>query len=171
MATLLSNNFSDVIVAKTENQDVAYFIDYLKKNSMPEQKVIVTRGHKSRSLSSLFDEWAAALQFPVYFGENLPAFVDCLRDLPRNNFTSLIIVVTNSSELLKEDKGCLSDFYNIMTNISNEWQQMYPKRHGITFRLILQEASDNIDIIETILNDLNVGYIKISEDWLDLLSE
>lgn len=168
--SLLSADFSNILIAKVENQDVAYFIDYLKKDSTAAQKVIVTRGHKSKSLTALFDEWAAALQFPVYFGENLAAFVDCLRNFSRCNFTSLMIVVTHSSELLQEDKECLADFYAILTHLPHDWQQIDPKQQPMTFRLILQEDAKKIDIPETILNRLKVDYTKIAGDWFALLS-
>jgi hypothetical protein len=39
------------------------------------------RGRKMRTVDDLFDEMAAALQFPDYFGENWPAFDECLSDL------------------------------------------------------------------------------------------
>lgn len=43
--------------------------------------VRVVRGRKMRTLTTLFDEFAAALQFPLYFGENLDAFDECIADL------------------------------------------------------------------------------------------
>ena len=39
------------------------------------------RGHKAKTTAALFDEFAAALQFPCYFGENWDAFDECLNDL------------------------------------------------------------------------------------------
>lgn len=39
------------------------------------------RGTRMGSPWLLFDEWAAALQFPPYFGENWDAFDECLNDL------------------------------------------------------------------------------------------
>lgn len=43
--------------------------------------VRVVRGRKMREYQGLFDEFAAALQFPWYFGENGNAFHDCMTDL------------------------------------------------------------------------------------------
>lgn len=48
-----------------------------------EARLIVrtVRGRKMRDTASLDDEFAAALQFPPYFGENWAAFDECLTDL------------------------------------------------------------------------------------------
>ena len=41
----------------------------------------VIRGHKARTQMGIFDEFAAAFQFPLYFGENWSAFDDCISNL------------------------------------------------------------------------------------------
>lgn len=43
--------------------------------------VRVVRGRKMRNLRALFNEFAAALQFPLYFGENEDAFNECIAEL------------------------------------------------------------------------------------------
>ncbi|MBD2364275.1 barstar family protein [Anabaena minutissima FACHB-250] len=57
--------------------------------SCPDAVVRRIRGHKSRTLNGFFDEVAATLQFPYYFGENWSAFRDCILDrswLPGNAY-------------------------------------------------------------------------------------
>lgn len=39
------------------------------------------RGHKCRTIDGMIDEFSSALQFPWYFGENWPAFDECICDL------------------------------------------------------------------------------------------
>ena len=38
----------------------------------------ILRGWKMRTVTKMFDEFGAAMQFPYYFGENWPAFDECL---------------------------------------------------------------------------------------------
>lgn len=61
------------------------------------------RGRKSRTLEALFDEFAAAFQFPYYFGENWPAFRDCITDLDWLPFQpGVVVVVYGADEVLKD---------------------------------------------------------------------
>ena len=55
------------IASPKEFADYAYRLNYEKRS---ELAVRVVRGHKMRRLPDLYDEFAAALQFPNYFGEN-----------------------------------------------------------------------------------------------------
>ncbi|MBT2499561.1 barstar family protein [Agromyces sp. ISL-38] len=61
----------------------------------------VVRGRKMRTLQALFDEFAAALQFPIYFGENRDAFDECIADLeglrPASGF---VVVITELDQVL-----------------------------------------------------------------------
>lgn len=63
----------------------------------------VVRGSKSRNVTSLFDEWSAALQFPTYFGENWPAFEECISDMDWLHIDkSIVIVVTDADQILAD---------------------------------------------------------------------
>jgi hypothetical protein len=61
----------------------------------------ILRGRKCTSVANFFDEAAAALQFPDYFGENWDAFNDCFSDLGRFGAkTAMAICVTEADKLL-----------------------------------------------------------------------
>ena len=62
-------------------------------------------GARMRTLEALYDETSAALQFPEYFGRNLDAVDECLRDLdlPEAPGGAVILVVTGAGELLADE--------------------------------------------------------------------
>lgn len=65
--------------------------------------VRVVRGRKMRTVDGLFDEMAAALQFPPYFGENWAAFDECMADmdwLPIN--VGIVVVVLDPGDVLAD---------------------------------------------------------------------
>lgn len=65
--------------------------------------VRAVRGRKARTLDRLFDEFAAALQFPYYFGENWAAFRDCISDLDWLPFKpGVVVVVYGADEVLAD---------------------------------------------------------------------
>ncbi|GHD83117.1 barstar (barnase inhibitor) [Salinibacterium amurskyense] len=65
--------------------------------------VRTVRGRKMRASIDLFDEVAAALQFPEYFGENWDAFDECIADLswlpPGAGY---VVVITEPDQILLE---------------------------------------------------------------------
>lgn len=68
--------------------------------------VRVARGLKMRTVDGLFNEIAAALQFPYYFGENWAAFDECLADmdwLPMD--VGIVIVILDSGAVLADEGG------------------------------------------------------------------
>ncbi|TSE02228.1 hypothetical protein FOS14_01315 [Skermania sp. ID1734] len=72
------------------------------------------RGTKMNSIAGVFDEFAAALQFPYYFGENKDAFEECLRDLEEflGAASGYVIVVRDAECVLasqRDEFGWLTD--------------------------------------------------------------
>ncbi len=122
--------------------------------------VRTVRGQKCRNHANLLDEFSAALQFPWYFGENWPAFNECIRDLDWLSLSTervdfglgLVIAVRRSAELLRDMpadrlaelvdvlKGAAQEF-GTTVNSGNWWD------HGpITFKVILHgETPENFD--------------------------
>lgn len=81
----------------------ADFQKFLADSQRAGQTVRTVRGDKMRNKSALFDEFSAAFQFPLHFGENWDAFYDCISDLqwlePRADY---IIAITQPQELLAD---------------------------------------------------------------------
>lgn len=64
-------------------------------------------GRRMADLGGVYDETSAALQFPDYFGRNLDAFDECLRDLdlPESPGGTVILVVTDAESMLTNAPG------------------------------------------------------------------
>lgn len=85
--------------------------------------VRVVRGHKMPTWPQLFDEFAAAWQFPLYFGDNLDAFEDCLTDLswlpPKEGY---VIAITRPNDVLRDaEAGALQTFAAMLRDAAAEW--------------------------------------------------
>jgi hypothetical protein len=121
--------------------------------SLAEQgyQVRTIRGKKSHSLSRLFNEFAAAFQFPWYFGENKDAFDECITDLswlpPERGYACVIL---DAPELLSEEDGsALTWFLDTMRLTAEEWASdgstSSDWSHPISFRLIAQSSKNSLD--------------------------
>jgi hypothetical protein len=84
--------------------------------------VRTVRGHKMRHVASLYDEFAAALQFPWYFGENWAAFDECIKDLawlpPEAGY---VIVLTDPLLVLEEGPADFTMFVRLLSEAVEEW--------------------------------------------------
>jgi RNAse (barnase) inhibitor barstar len=65
--------------------------------------VRILRGQKMVDVPGFYDEIAAALQFPYYFGENLNALDECLRDLEWLPADRYVLVVRDAGHVLSAD--------------------------------------------------------------------
>jgi RNAse (barnase) inhibitor barstar len=84
----------------------------------------VVRGNKATTTSDLFDELSAALQFPIYFGENWDAVDECLTDLEWLPAEAYILVITESVHLLeKTTSDQLTLFISLLEGAAEEWSR------------------------------------------------
>lgn len=85
--------------------------------------VRVVRGRKMRTYQALFDEFAAALQFPWYFGENGSAFDECVTDLAwlpaRSGY--VIMVADPGAVLADTQEDALEWLVGSLRRASKEW--------------------------------------------------
>lgn len=89
--------------------------------------VRIVRGKRCTTPDRLFQEWAAALQFPSYFGENWDALEECLTDLEWLPPGGLVLFVTRADRLLEsapeEDLSTLAD---ILLTAARDWRSSHP---------------------------------------------
>jgi RNAse (barnase) inhibitor barstar len=110
--------------------------------------VRVIRGHKGRSERALFDEVAAALQFPPYFGENWDALDECVTDLewlPAR--VGYVLYVLRADEVLvDEPERSLGILTRVLERAVEEWaKEIAPgewrDRPAMPFNVVLQVSS------------------------------
>ncbi|MCC3315716.1 barstar family protein [Nocardia africana] len=108
------------------------------------------RGTKMRTTAGVFDEFAAALQFPYYFGDNRDAFDECLRDLDEfvGEAPGYVVVIRDSSELLADQREDLEWFADAMTRAAEYWAV-----HGTVFRVVLQQHPAVLSPVELTMAD------------------
>ncbi|MEV5839633.1 barstar family protein [Nocardia sp. NPDC052112] len=93
------------------------------------------RGPKMRTTAGVFDEFAAAFQFPYYFGANKDAFDECLRDLDDfvGSAAGYVAVIRDSADLLVDELEERTWFTEAMREAADYWSTK-----GLAFRVVLQ---------------------------------
>ncbi len=127
------------------------------------------RGNKMRSVSSLFNEFGAALQFPYYFGENWNAFDECIKDLSWLYAPGYVLIIHNADQLLIESadsEGQMQSLLKILNSAAKEWSIPVAKgvawdRPSKPFHVILQVTPDKVD-------DFRIRLIKTGVNVSDL---
>lgn len=80
------------------------------------------RGKKSQTVSDFFDEVAAAMQFPYYFGENSQAFKDCITDLDWLEGDAYLLMIDDAHLFLRDAYSRhLRGLMTIFSNANSEW--------------------------------------------------
>ena|ERR1035437_1390290 len=87
----------------------------------PGLAVRFLRGKKMATVQSMFDEFAAALQFPYYFGSNWAAFDECLADLAWLPATAYVLTIWDSAALLAKESTEYEILFGILERVCVEW--------------------------------------------------
>jgi hypothetical protein len=131
------------VVASTLSEITDFGWSLTKHESL---RVVVRflRGKKMMRVDALDNECSAALQFPWYFGENWPAFDECIRDLSWLPGDVYIVIVTESAAVLtEEDEKEFSIFISLLDKAGREWSQPVEtsewwRRPAVPFHVIFQ---------------------------------
>lgn len=102
------------------------------------------RGTKMRTVAGVFDEFAAALQFPYYFGANKDAFDDCLRDLDDclGSAEGYVVVIRDADQLLADapqERGWLAA---ALSDTADYWWH-----REIVFRVVVQGEAEELPTV------------------------
>jgi hypothetical protein len=76
--------------------------------------VRIMRGSRCDTKAHMFQEWAAAFQFPGHFGNNWDAFEDCVNDLGWLPGTHAIAIVTRADKILPRSAKDFSMLLSIL---------------------------------------------------------
>jgi hypothetical protein len=106
------------------------------------------RGEKMRTVNGLFDEFAAVLQFPHYFGENWDAFDECLSDMHwLRSSSGIILLVANAEQVLLDDPGELPVLVRGLASASTTYARPIDlgewwDRPAVPFHVVLLSSSE-----------------------------
>ncbi len=100
------------------------------QRAAPQLAVRLWRGSKMQTEADLFDEIAAACQFPYYFGANWNALDECLADLEWLPGEGYLFCITDSQRLLGKAPGqMLTSFVGLLEKLAGEWSK--PRIGGV----------------------------------------
>ncbi len=131
-------------------------LDILQERLSEKNKTIVSkilRGNRCLTKESLFQEFAAALQFPYYFGNNWDAFDECISDLGGQSETKYVLFITNFDKILKDYSKDLKFFLNLLKDAI---KQEAKDRKGF-FHIIFHCEPENEKACKSILEAENIS--------------
>jgi len=111
------------------------------------------RGAKMADACGVFDQFGAALQFPYYFGENWPAFSECIQDLSWLPATNYLLVVLDAAEVLKGVDEEFAKLVSILHDCCEKWPLGFDlgqpwARQAASFQVLLQTDVENSDALK-----------------------
>jgi hypothetical protein len=109
-----------------------------------DYRVRELRGVKMGTVAELFDEFAAAFQFPYYFGATKDAFDECLRDLDDfvGDAPGYVAVIRTADDLLAAEPTERAWFDAAMRDCAAYWA-----RREVAFRVVLQGEPEKFDAV------------------------
>ena len=128
--------------------------------------VRLVRGEKMQTMEELFDEFAAAFQFPTYFGENWAALDECLSDLDWLPAEGYVTAVSNTALVLgKEDTEDQAVFFRLLSRICSYWAQHHKDARTraikrAPFHVLFHAGEPDTELVETLLISAGSGIKK-----------
>jgi hypothetical protein len=119
------------------------------------------RGKKMATETAVLDEFAAALQFPYYFGDNWNALDESLVDLSWVRADAFILCVLDANLVLPSDDDAFASLMRMLHAAGEEWSSETEFRSAKPFHVVLQCESAVEDRLRSRLNRASVDW----ETW------
>jgi hypothetical protein len=107
------------------------------------------RSWKMRERSGVFEQFAALLQFPRYFGENWNAFVDCMGDLDWLHTSAILLVLLDAPELLSNAEP---DEFGLLLRVLEDSAESFSRatefRAAQPFHVVLHAAPERAALLD-----------------------
>ncbi len=129
--------------------------------------VRTVRGKKMRSEQGVFDEIAAALQFPYCFGENWDALDECINDLSWLPGDAYVFFLLDAVKLLdSENLDQIKIFFRIFNNACKEWSCPIAlgepwDRPGKPFHIVLQTSLADAACLKNRISAAGVTFVDL----------
>lgn len=111
--------------------------------------VAVVRGCRMRTEHTFHQEFAAALQFPAYYGENMAAFDECLCDVSWLGGGGLLIVVTGASQMLADESANTEVVWDVLLDAREAFRHPVVEHAGRAqpepYTLVVQDEPAALD--------------------------
>ena len=129
----------------------------------PQWDIVRVRGRKSSDEARFFDELAAAMQFPYYFGENWSAVWDCITDLNWLKGSSFLIVFDSAEYLLTESPRGFKLLLDELTDANTLWHRETADfgagdRRPIAFQSVLACDPNYVDALTRRMRDADTNF-------------
>jgi RNAse (barnase) inhibitor barstar len=138
-----------------------------------EWDILRVRGNKSTDEARFFDELAAALQFPYYFGENWNAVWDCITDLSWLRGASFLLIFDSAQHLLSESDRGFRFFLKALNDAHDSWRAVTTDfadgvRRPIAFQSVLACEPDAVDALARRVSATNAPVVHLFPEPVEL---
>ncbi len=123
----------------------------------------VLRGKRCGTKREMLGEWAAALQFPWYFGSNWDAFEECINDLSWMPARAHAFLVTDAERILRDAED-FAAFVGILHDAGRRWADSGKNDNGFPpimqtpFHIVFQCEPARVDAFRARLDAANVPF-------------
>ena len=107
------------------------------------------RGWKMRQRDGVFEQFAALLQFPRYFGGNWNAFIDCMRDLDWLRASGFLLVLLDAADVLRD--GDPDEFGLLLTRLEDSAESFATETEfgpAVPFHVLLHATPERAGELE-----------------------